>query len=273
MPEGDTVFRLAHYLQHELSGRQVVAGFALSTVTGANSDLSARTVESVYANGKHLYIAFDDDWLLRSHLGMWGSWHGYAPGERWQKPRRSAAVVIDVGKRLFVCFRPLQVELLRNGGLRHRDRLRTLGPDLLGAVVDAAGIISRLRQLVTGTTPIADVLLDQRIAAGIGNVYKSEVLFLHGCDPRRPIGQCDDQQVEQIYQTAHRLLVRNSRGGPRMTRWPKDGGAGLWVYGRTGLPCLKCDRSIVAYRLGRNQRSTFCCEGCQPPETEPGGNG
>jgi endonuclease-8 len=176
-------------------------------------------------------------------------------------------VVIDVGLRVFVCFRPLQVEFLRKGGLRHRDLVMSLGPDLLAQDIEFSTILMRARQLVDPATPIADVLLDQRVACGMGNVYKSEVLFLHGCNPQRLIGHCEAPLVEQLYRTAQRLLLRNTGGGPRITRGTGGNDSGLWVYGRSGLPCLRCRLPIVSQRLGRNRRSTFWCAHCQPAAT------
>ena len=112
MPEGDTVFKLAAYLAPQLQDRRLVAGLVRTTAT---LDLAGCRVGGVFAHGKHLFIELDDQRLLRSHLGMWGSWHAYAPREPWQKPRRQAAIVLDTGERLFVCFNPLQVEVLRQG--------------------------------------------------------------------------------------------------------------------------------------------------------------
>jgi endonuclease-8 len=261
MPEGDTVFKLARYLGPELIGRRVVDGFARGV---APSDLSGRTVARVHAHGKHLFIAFDDETLLRSHLGMWGTWHGYARGERWQKPRRQAAIVIDTGERVFVCFNPLQVELLRDHGVRRRRLGNELGPDLLRPGVDYGLVIARARQLVAVDAPLVDVLLHQRVATGIGNVFKSEVLFVQGCDPAMPLGACSDERLRELYVCATRLMGRNTAGGPRVTRRANDDAGRLWVYGRAGQPCLRCEDRIRSQPMGRGLRSTYWCPACQP---------
>jgi endonuclease VIII len=264
MPEGDTVFKLARYLLPELAGERVAHGQARLIPSRQAVTLDGRVISTVYARGKHLFIAFDDGWTLRSHLGMRGSWHGYAPGEPWRRPRRRADVVVDIGRRLFACFNPLQVEWLREGGVRHRRLDVVLGPDLLAEPLDPVVMVQRLRQLADGGAPVVDVLLDQRIACGIGNVYKSEVLFLHGVYPRTPVRDCDDDLFAALYLEAARLLARNTRGGPRVTRWSNDDAGRLWVYGRTGRPCHRCDTGVVSAALGRGLRSTFWCPVCQP---------
>ncbi len=265
MPEGDSVFKLAGYLHRELCGRELVGG----SVRGrADLTLAGSRLGEVYPQGKHLFIELDQELMLRSHLGVRGSWHGYACGETWQKPARQASIVLDIGERVFVCFNALQVEVLRAGGIRHRQFLAELGPDLIDAMPDFVQIVGRARRLMVGGKPIADALLDQGIACGIGNVYKSEVLFLEGYHPATRLGQLSDASVLALYRRAHALLRRNLRGGMRMTRWANDDAGDLWVYRRAGHPCLQCSSVIRSMRLGVQQRATFWCPTCQP---EPAG--
>lgn len=261
MPEGDTVFKLAEYLRPELQGRALITGIVRASQP---VDLAGRRIGGVFSHGKHLFIELDDGRLLRSHLGMWGSWHGYAPGEPWQKARRRAAIILDIGERVFVCFNPLQVEVLRPAGVRRRRLDMALGPDLVAPEVDLDAILTRVRALAAAEAPISDLLLDQRIATGIGNVYKSEILFLGQLDPRASIGSLGNGRILDLYRCASDLLGRNLNGGPRITRHASDGAGTLWVYGRTGQPCLNCDDVIRSRRLGRGQRSTFWCPTCQP---------
>ncbi len=261
MPEGDTVFKLAAYLGPALHGRELLPD---STVAGARATLAGRRIGEVFAHGKHLFIELDDACLLRSHLGMWGSWHAYAPGEVWLKPARQASIVLDIGERVFVCFNALQVEVMRSAGVRRRLLGKLLGPDLLQPSPRFDDIVTRARGLLDGSTPIADVMLDQRVATGIGNVYKSEVLFVGACHPRAALGELSDDALLGLYREAARLLAGNVGRGPRITRRAMDEAGELWVYGRTAQPCLRCDQRIVSARLGRRQRSTFWCPGCQP---------
>ncbi len=260
MPEGDTVHTLAAYLAPELAGRELIAGMARA---GTGVDLAGRRVDGVFARGKHLYIELDGHCLLRSHLGMWGSWHAYAGDERWRKPRRQASIILHRGDRVFVCFNASQVEILRRAGVRHRALEAALGPDLLTGPVDDAQVLIRARELSTADTPVLDVLLDQRVASGIGNVYKSEVLFLEHTDPVTPLGGIGDDDLVRIYRRAARLLRRNTGGGPRTTRHAGDGASRLWVYRRGGLPCLRCDAIIRTAQLGKGRRSTYWCPSCQ----------
>lgn len=261
MPEGDTIFKLAAYLDPALRGRRVVAGYAQ---TAPRIDLGGHCIHRVDARGKHLFIRFDRNQVLRSHLGMWGSWHGYAPEERWQRPRDRASIVLDVGERVYVCFNAKDVEWLRERGVRQRRLGITLGPDLLDAAVDYRTILARARALSPPDRPVADLLLDQKIASGIGNVYKSETLFLEHRHPQAEIAAVSDEQLVSLYQRAATLLGQNTRGGPRITRRSHDEAGILWVYGRTGQPCLHCDTRIEGRLLGERQRSTYWCPRCQP---------
>lgn len=261
MPEGDTIFKLAAYLLPALQGRRLVAGRLRHD---ASIELAGRTIDDVYAHGKHLFIALDDGRLLRSHLGMWGSWHGYAPDESWQRPQKQASIVLDTGERVFVCFNALQVELLRHDGVRARQFGVVLGPDLMHKAIEFTDIVARARELCEPATPIADVLLNQRVACGIGNVYKSEVLFIERCHPATPLQALEDKSLIALFARAQRLLDGNRRGGPRVTRRANDDAGHLWVYGRTGQPCHQCDTPIASMMFGRGQRSTFWCAHCQP---------
>ncbi|WP_078119775.1 DNA-formamidopyrimidine glycosylase family protein [Thiosocius teredinicola] len=261
MPEGDTIFKLAAYLKPVLTDQRIQVGTLRDQPA---VDLAGREITDVFAHGKHLFIAFDDEHMLRSHLGMWGSWHHYAIDETWQKPARQASIVLELGQRVYVCFNAQQVELMRKHGVRARQFGIVMGPDLLADEVDIDDIVTRAREMSAPSRPIADVLLDQRIASGIGNVYKSEVLFIECCQPASELQQLDHAVLRNLYQRASELLNENTRGGPRITRRANDQADTLWVYGRTGLPCLRCDTPIESMRFGKAQRSTFWCPHCQP---------
>lgn len=261
MPEGDTVHKLAAYLQPRLKGRRLDAAQARAADAG---DLAGRTVEDVQARGKHLLMLFDDGRVLRSHLGMWGSWHHYRRDEVWKRPAREAAVVLSVADDVYVCFKPREVELLREKGVRARLLATRLGPDLIADAIDFDTVVARTRELLDAQSPIIDVLLDQRPAAGIGNVYKSEVLFLERTHPLRCLDALEDTQLLRLYARARSLLRANLGGGPRVTRWAGDAAGRLWVYGRQDRPCLICHRPIRYALLGADQRATYWCPGCQP---------
>ena len=120
----------------------------------------------------------------------------------------------------------------------------------------------RALELFPGDTPVVDLLLDQRVAAGIGNVYKSEVLFVTRRSPLLQLHDLTREDIYELYRTAGVLLNENLTGGVRRTR-PDDGHGPLWVYGRAARPCLICGTAVRRDRLGRNPRSTYWCPGCQ----------
>jgi endonuclease VIII len=217
----------------------------------------------VTSKGKHLFIDFEGGASLRVHLGMYGSWHRYPVGQAWQKPAHRATVVLSAAGQDYVCFSAKEVEILDSRGFTRRDRTDRLGPDLSRDAPTAESLLLRARNLLSPETELVDLLLDQRIASGIGNVYKSEVLFLERCAPRTRFGDISEETFAALYRTAERLLLNNLGGGPRITRTADDGRGILWVYGRAGLPCFRCGASLLRERLGQHARSTYWCPACQ----------
>jgi endonuclease-8 len=261
VPEGDTIHKIAAYLGPRLDGR--VLGQVRMRDAEAAAWCAGRRVTGVSALGKHLFIELDETRALRSHLGMHGSWHRYAAGESWRKPSRQASVVLEAGDDTYVCFNAKEVELVPLASVRERIVKSRLGPDIIAGRPDGAELVARAREFLAPDALIADALLDQRIAAGIGNVYKSEVLFIEGLLPQRPLDSVPDETLAACYATAGELLRRNVGGGPRVTRFVSDGAGRTWAYGRGGLPCLRCDGTIENARLGRHHRSTYWCARCQ----------
>lgn len=259
MPEGDTIHKVAAAMAPELEGRELQGG-RLREVPGA--PFAGRVVSGLSVHGKHLFIELDGVEVLRVHLGMTGSWHRYAPGERWTRPARQASVVLETAADVFVCFNAKEVVLMRARGARHKDLGARLGPDLLGNDPDYAEILRRARAR-PASLPAVDLLLDQSISSGIGNVYKSEVLFMHRVHPETPVEALDDATVVAMFRTAAGLLRQNLGGGSRVTRFPRDRAGRLWVYNRAGKPCLECDTPVVHTRSGRHQRGTWHCPACQ----------
>jgi endonuclease-8 len=260
MPEGDTVHKLAEYLDAALRGRRVTA-VRLHPAFGPS--VGARRVERVSSEGKHLFLCFDDGTLLRSHLGMYGAWHRYPRGAAWRKPRRQASLVVTTAEQDFVCFNAKEVQWQPVHGFRRTDQGARLGGDLIRDGLDSEELLHRVRSLLTPRTLLVDLLLDQRIAAGIGNVYKSEVLFLERQPPAGRVGQLDDAALLALYRRAAELLAENLGGGPRTTRFAAHGPGGLWVYGRRDLPCWRCQAPVRRAVLGVQPRSTYWCPGCQ----------
>jgi endonuclease-8 len=221
MPEGDTLHRTADGLRPYLVGRPVVSARANGPGPIPQvGRLVGSTVVDVDAVGKNLLIRFDNGLELRTHLRMSGSWHRYRPGEPWRRPPARARLVLEVPGAVAVCFDAPVVELLETRAEGLHPALASLGPDLLHPSIDTAGddveILRRLRQPVHADRPIAEALLDQRALAGIGNVYKSEILFIERVDPWARVGDLDDAILGRLVATARRLLVANAdrNGGP-----------------------------------------------------------
>jgi endonuclease-8 len=279
VPEGDTIFRAAAAMHRALAGR-VVTGFdtALAHLARVHDDrpVTGRTIEKCESVGKHLLVWFTGDLVLRTHMRMSGSWHLYRPGEAWQRPAHQMRVRIDTDAWVAVAFNAPVAEFLRARDLPRNRALASLGPDLLSPALDRAEALRRLA--AAGARPIAEVLLDQRVVAGIGNVFKSEVLFLCGIHPDRPADRLAETERAAIVDTAVPLMRSNTgpgaaaeivtyRGLRRTTRQAR-GEENLWVYGRAGRPCRKCGTPIDSARRGLDARPTYWCPRCQPVRSE-----
>ena len=172
----------------------------------------------------------------------------------------------------FVCYRPEDAEVLRVGEVPHSAVLGRLGPDLLAPTFDDAAVLQRL-DTVAEDTPMIDVLLNQNIAAGLGNVYKSELLFLYGLHPLTPKANLDRATLQQLFWDGRTLLQRNLGGWPRTVTYDRSTGPDdasrprTFVYGRRGAPCLRCGATIERALWGRHERSCYFCSRCQPEST------
>jgi endonuclease-8 len=227
-----------------------------------------RTVTTVQPRGKHLLMHLDESpapgrgaLIIHSHLGMTGSWHIYRPGEPWRKPSHYAALILSIKRLEVICFSPRLLELLTADQLRRHPHLTRLGPDMLDPEFDMAEAIRRFRS--RNHLPLGEAVLNQTIVCGIGNEYKSDLLFLLGLDPFSPVGRFNDDEITQLLQKARSLMLRNLTGRPRRTRFGSDAGR-LWVYNQVGKPCPKCGAIINLRRQGDAGRTTFWCPECQP---------
>jgi endonuclease-8 len=255
MPEGDTIHRTAATLRSVLEGRDLER-FEAPRVRGRPPAAGAR-IEAVEARGKHLLIRFGDGAVLHSHMRMTGSWHTYRTGEPWRRHASRARVVIETGSSVAVCFDAPVIELLDERGLARHPQLAALGPDLCVPDPDVDEALRRMDTLDTAT-PVGVALLDQRVASGVGNVYRSEVLWASRVDPFRPVASLDPDVRRTLFVTAARMLRANLGGGRRETV-----PGGLAVYDRAGRPCRRCGATIRTRRLGEQARSVWWCPGCQ----------
>ena len=266
MPEGDTILRAARTLQRALAGRRVTAARA-PMLPRAGEDFVGRTVSAVEARGKNLLVRFDDGRVLRTHMRMTGSWHLYRPGERWRKAGGAARVVLETDEWVAVCFAAPVVELLGPDEEKRHEPLASLGPDILGETFDYEEAVRRLREMAE--TPLGEALLAQRAVAGIGNIYKSETLFLTREDPFAPVASVDERRLKRILARARELMQAALGPGPRATRptlaRSREPGARTWVYRRDRRPCRRCGGEIRMHRQGADGRSTYFCPSCQAP--------
>ena len=261
MPEGDTIHRVATTLRAALVGHQLTR-VELPRTPRPHPGPGAR-ISGVEARGKHLLVHVDDGLTIHTHLRMTGAWHLYRPGERWRKPARAARVVLAVERALAVCFAAPVVEVLDARGLQRHPSLRALGPDLCDPDVDLDDALRRLRQLPGPDTTIGEALLDQRIACGVGNVYRCDVLFLHGIDPATPSRHLDAATGHALLADASALLRANLHTAARTTA-PEAGEGATWVHGRGSEPCRRCGTPIEVGRLGEQARYVYRCPSCQP---------
>lgn len=264
VPEGDTVHLTAKRLRAALAGHVLQRG-ELRHPKLVEHDLSGRTVLDVRSVGKHLFTRFDDDRSLHSHLRMDGSWHLYAPRERWRMPGHHARVLLVAPDHQAVGFRLHDLDLVpRAGEGRYVDRL---GPDLLVPEWTPAHQAEAERRLdARPDRAFGLALLDQSVVAGIGNVYVNELCFLVGVSPHTPVADVAAPARAEAIASARRLLWDNRFRYARTTTGSISRGSRHWVYDRARRPCRRCGTPIATKPLGDQPeaRTSWFCPRCQP---------
>jgi endonuclease-8 len=262
MPEGDTIYRSARALDRALGGRELTR-FEARRLSYRPFPTATRVL-GAEARGKHCLVHFDDGRALRTHLRMSGSWHLYRPGERWRRQPAAARAMIEVAPGagddrgwVAVCFAAPVVELVASAG---HSGTGHLGPDLCRPEPDLDEAVRRLGAYSAAEREIGDALLDQRIACGVGNVYKSEVCFACGLHPFTAVDQIDVDLRRRLLACAATMLRANLDRPDRTTH--PDGG--LAVYGRARRPCRRCATPIAWAMQGDANRGTYWCPTCQP---------
>lgn len=263
MPEGDAVWRTAERLRAALDG-QTLLRTDFRVPQHATADLSGGTVVETVSRGKHLLTRIDHEghaWTVHTHLKMEGSWRVYRPGERWSKPSHLARVVLGAEGRTAVGFQLGIVELVPRD--REDDVVGHLGPDLLGPDWDEEEAVRRLT--ADPDRPLGEALLDQRNLAGIGTIYRTELCFLTGYDPRSPVGAVADPL--RMVRLARTMLEQNRHHPQIVTTGDKRRGRSLWVYGRGQERCRRCGTPVERAELGQSgvERVAYWCPSCQPP--------
>ena len=260
MPEGDVVWYTARRLHQALAGRTLIrSDFRVPRL--ATADLSGDVVTEAVSRGKHLLVRTSGGMTVHTHLRMEGSWRVRPAAERVRDSHRIRLLLANeewqaIGYQLGV------VELIRTS---EEPRVTGhLGPDLLGPDWDRDEAVRRLS--AEPDRPIGEALLDQRNLAGIGNVYKAEVLFLRGVNPWQPAGDVAD--LGAMAELARRLLEANKDRIGQVTTGSWRRGEETWVYGRRGRPCRRCGTPIRSEE--QQDRVTSWCPSCQP-RTGPAG--
>lgn len=255
MPEGDSIRRVADQLAP-------LVGQSLERVTtqGLERDLAGRTVTAVHPHGKHLMIDLDDGTQIRAHLGMNGRVRRYSRAEGEQRLARMspgrATLVLVTRFAVVMWINAPTIEIAARRAPMRGLAVAALGPDVLADGFDPE--LAASRALAHPTRTIGDVLLDQRVAAGLGNIWRSEALFACAIDPRTPVGELSREQVATLYGKARELMLAGLAPAARAA-----GRARFAVYGKTGQPCPRCAAPIAALQLGDPPRWTWVCARCQ----------
>ncbi len=273
MPEGDTLYKVARSLGSACLHRRIETLWLRAR--GMLARFRGSCIREVAPLGKHLLIALDGsarapvdrrerlgEWVVHVHLGMYGR---FCPCTEAALPGGDLELRLERGVAsefpTWRCTRAAQVELLPRGALRDHPVLSRLGPDLLSHPLAVDRILERARR--RPDRALAELLLDQQVACGIGNVYKNEVLFLAGLNPRLSSGSLSDADLEGLYRQTAALMACNTSAGPRVTRRAGRGTERHWVYRRAGRPCFRCGSAIAAERIGAAARVTYWCPRCQ----------
>jgi endonuclease-8 len=255
MPEGDTVFRTAAALREALSGRTITR-CDVRVPRHATTDLSGMRVDEVLSRGKHLFIRVGPA-SIHSHLKMDGSWR-ITPRGRPPRPHYKIRILLEADD---VCAAGVDLGILEILDREHdMEAVAHLGPDLLGPDWDARRAADNLA--ADPHRPLAAALLDQRVMAGVGNVYCNELCFLFGRLPTSPVDSLEDPL--RMVTRARDMLWANRLRFARTTTGNTRPGRELWVYGRGGQPCHRCGTPIA--RAGQSEateRVSYWCPSCQ----------
>jgi endonuclease-8 len=267
---------MARTLNRALAGKLVTgfrSNYALLARFNDNTPLVGRTMELVESRGKWLLMHFSGGAILATHMRMNGSWHIYRDGERWQRPALEMRVVIETRDFVAVGFKVPVAEMHTADSLERDRRIPPLAGDVLGSAFDAERALENL--LSRADVELGEVLLDQSVLAGVGNVFKSEICFVTGLNPFRKVGSLTREQAGAVVAAAQKQLAANVledsgdeivtyRGRGRRTTHASDPGESLWVYGRAGEACRRCGERIRVRLQGPGARGTYWCPRCQP---------
>jgi endonuclease VIII len=275
MPEGDSIANLARRMTPLLLGRRIES--VDSRVAEVDEKLvHDATVVDIRAHGKNLLIDLSSGFTLHSHLLMRGRWRMRPLSQAGFLPHDTRLAIRTSEVEAFCTAQILR--LVKTDRISRDPKLARLGPDPLHEGFQVSDVIQRMQG--SPARELGDIVLDQAVMAGIGNVLKSEGLFLAGADPWARVDSYDDVQLHSVIQSLAKVLRDNSkprlgldRKGGRMTRLTDQSfrgtGSRLWVYNKSGEPCLVCGTRVQMKPQGEHVRSTYWCRRCQPPHAFP----
>lgn len=259
MPEGDSIHHTAAALRIALVNKKMVR-FDAPQLIGVVPK-AGRTIVRVESAGKDLEIEWDDGIILHAHLRRAGFWDLYRKDDIWQRPHREMRAVIETAAWVAVCFNAPTVETYREPGISRHPWFGRPGPDLCSVDADLDRCVELLLSYDDRRASISEVLLDQRVFCGLGNVYRSEVLWACELHPFAPIGEVSEALARRIVNVAARLLRVNLTHAEQVALPGVPGGLG--VYGRTGQGCFRCADTVRARHGAHPDRILYWCPGCQ----------
>lgn len=270
MPEGDTIHRTASALRTAMAGRRMQRFDAPALIGPV--PVAGRVIEAIEVRGRHLEIVFDDGLVLDTQIRRGACWHLHRIDEPWRRPHREMRASVETTDWVAVCFNAPVVETYRQPDRRRHPGMGRLGPDLTRDHVDVDRVVDLLELYVDPDAPLAEVLLDQRVASGLGNVYRCESMWAVGVSPFAPVGAIDRRDAHRLVTTAVSQLRANLQRPGRIA--VADVKGGLAVYGRNGQRCPRCPGTIEGRRVGQSGRILYWCPQCQVQHRpEPGRSG
>jgi endonuclease-8 len=259
VPEGPVLHRFARQQNRDLSGRRVRASAAQKRFARQARSLDGTVFERAEARGKHLFHHWRDGSIVHVHLGMFGDFYRFpAPAPA---PRPTVRLRLSTAHSTWDLIGPPTCELVSPD--EYRAILDRLGPDPISSRGGESVFVERLRRT---DRAIGHALMDQRIVAGVGNIYRAEILFLTGLHPLRPSSSLSASELEGLWSVTKRLLQRGAKEARIGTIEPdvqtkRQRGRRFYVYGEE--TCLRCGSCIRSFPL--SGRTMFACEDCQPP--------
>jgi endonuclease-8 len=253
MAEGPVIHAYAKALHRALEGEEITVEFGIRKLKAMESGLQGLRATHVEAQGKQIRIHLSDKRLILVHLMMWGSWRIYRRGTQWDKPAKNARLVVRTAKHEAVAFSAPVVQLLTLDELNNRSEWGKVGPDPLRGDFSVQEFTHRIKE--QKTREIGEVLLDQAVVSGIGNILRIEILFYSHIHPQRKVADLSDDDMKEILFWTMKL----------MSQWLKESGRKnkSWrrIYRKSGTPCPVCGTTIHFFRQAR--RLTFACPTCQ----------